>query len=800
MDTAKKPKIEAIFPLTNMQQGLLFHYLSASHDQGFLHVQCSLKGFLNTSLLEKAWEHTIKRHQVLRTTVHWKNIEKPVQLVHPEKSMNWRYLDWKTYSKEKKEEELSKLKATDREAGTDFEQGPLLNITLIEMEKDVFCLLWPCHHLLLDGWSSNNILKDVFAYYQAFSEDKAPVLEALPSYKSYLNWTKTHDSSEAREFWEKTFSGFGQANLFDKRESKTEIKDAISDEIQLSEEDTNKLYSLARQLKITPNSLIQGLWTLLLSRYFESEDITYGTTVSGRSANFPNIELLSGMFMNVQAVRILINGNDTVSGWLKTIQDQQQQARKHEHITMDEVMSWIDRPAALPLFDSLLIFENFPWEDSQGGELEISDFKSGLTSTYPLTLVVVPGKHTKFKLLTFSEIIKPSSVKWFLKELTTLLHALAADKDLTLEGLSQKAEAPQKEVLKEKKTRSAVSSKNYVAPRNKLELQLLEVWEDLFGARSIGIHDNFFEIGGKSLLAVKMFSVIEKKINIKLAPTTLLEHPTIASIAEFISKGEQEENSWKYLVPIRAGGSKTPLFCIHAGGGHVFFYNLLPSHLDAERPVYAVQPSGIDGREYAHTSIEEMTSDYLTEMKSIQHKGPYNIMVYCFSTAIGIEMVRQLEKLGEKANLIVIDTMAEQESLMTITRIKMRLLTLSKRMIKTPFKALGMMFTDRYNRYVKPLITTLFGNKYERDLQQLKANLVTIYKKYEWKDFNDQVSLILTEKDDPIMNREFIRSWKRLALKGVNTLYSEGSHRTLFEEPDVKFVGERIENCIEESR
>ena len=797
MENVKKPEIEAIFPLSYMQEGLLFHHLSSSLDQGLLYVECTLKGALQVDYFKKAWDQTVKRHSVLRSTVHWKNLKKPLQLVHPEQRVNWKFFDWSSHTAENKKQKLEKLKQTDRQTGINFENAPLLNVIIIQMEPQNFCLLWRCHHLLLDGWSSSNILQDVFTYYNAFCDNTEPVLEHLPPYKSYLKWLKSTDEKAAKLFWKTTFDGFGKSFLFqDAEKQKLAISNIAAKKIKLSKSATTELSTFAKHTKVTLNTVLQGLWTMLLCRYFDTDDVVYGTTVSGRSGDFPNMELLSGMFMNVQPVRNVLDKNNAFVSWFKEIQKVQQQARNFEHINLDQISEWVNQPAAAPIFDSLLIFENFPWRLDKNNHLEVSDFKSGITSTYPLTIVVVPGGEIEIKLLVDTDIINEVSADWLITNLEKLIEHITNGVIYNYNTLlthihSPEAEGEKSNVQTDKKELAA-----YVAPRNKTELQLVKIWEETFHKHPIGIHDNFFAIGGKSLLAVKMFGTINKELNEKLQPTLLMEHPTIASIASFINNQSSEQKQWKYVVPIRTRGKKEPLFCIHAGGGHVFFYNLLPEFLDPERPVYALQPLGIDGEEGMHSSIEEMTADYLKEIRMIQAHGPYNIMVYCFSTAIGIEMLRLLKPENEKMNFLVIDTMAEQENLFKAEMLKVRVLSAFERFRKKPFRAFKLMISDRYDRYIKPSITKLSGNRDEKTLQLLKTNLISIYKKYKWSKFEGKVSLILTDKDNNALNDELISSWRELASEEIDIVYTKGHHRTLFESPDVEFIAEKIEKCI----
>ncbi|MGI9553193.1 MAG: condensation domain-containing protein, partial [Aurantibacter sp.] len=275
MENVQKTKIEGIFPLTHIQQGLLFHSLSGGWDQGFLNVRCTLKGNLDQSNFMQAWKLAIKRHAVLRTTIHWENLEKPVQIVHQKKSMNINFLDWREDSPEEIEQKWKSLLASSRESGVNFEYGALLNLTLVAVEENVFRFLWPSHHLLVDGWSSHIVLKDVFEFYQALCNKTEPLFETLPSFKSYLGWVNKMNNEAVGSFWKGYFKNFEQAYLFDPSNKQVETVKPILKKLSLSEADTRSLRAFAQNHQVTINTVVQGVWAILLSKYFGSVDVVY---------------------------------------------------------------------------------------------------------------------------------------------------------------------------------------------------------------------------------------------------------------------------------------------------------------------------------------------------------------------------------------------------------------------------------------------------------------------------------------------------------------------------------------------
>jgi len=159
-------------------------------------------------------------------------------------------------------------------------------------------------------------------------------------------------------------------------------------------------------------------------------------------------------------------------------------------------------------------------------------------------------------------------------------------------------------------------------------------------------------------------------------------------------------------------------------------------------------------------------------------------------------MSKALKSYGAETNLIVMDTMAEQEHLMTKTRVTMRVLGFFKRLAKNPLGVLNVMFSDRYNRYLKPFWVGLTGSIEEKNTEMMSQHLTKIYNEYQWKPHRDRVKLVLTEKADDRFNKEYIRSWEEITLDGVEVIETVGDHRTLFIEPDVEKVAETIDDCL----
>jgi amino acid adenylation domain-containing protein len=194
--------------------------------------------------------------------------------------------------------------------------------------------------------------------------------------------------------------------------------------------------------------------------------------------------------------------------------------------------------------------------------------------------------------------------------------------------------------------------REFLAPRDKLEKELVGIWETILGIKPIGVTDDIFDLGVDSLIAAQLFARIEKTLGKNLPPAPLFQAPTVAALAGLLRQGDTSNGRWTSLVGMQLQGTKKPLFCVHGGAGTVLLFNPLARRLAPERPVYGFQSQGLYGRDLPHTNIEEMAAHYIQEMRSVQPRGPYLLGGWCFGGLVAYEMAQQLQRMGEQVELL----------------------------------------------------------------------------------------------------------------------------------------------------
>jgi amino acid adenylation domain-containing protein len=190
-----------------------------------------------------------------------------------------------------------------------------------------------------------------------------------------------------------------------------------------------------------------------------------------------------------------------------------------------------------------------------------------------------------------------------------------------------------------------------VPPRHERERQLVRLFETVLGRTPVGVHDDFFALGGHSLQAMDLLARITRALGVSLPPTALFQAPTVERLARLLAEGHPD-SPWTHLVPIQTAGRRPPLFCVHNLGGNVLLYGALARQLGADQPVYGVQGQGLDGRRIAFTTVADMAAAYVEEVRRLQPSGPYHLLSFCLGSRIVLEMAQQLRAAGEAVGLL----------------------------------------------------------------------------------------------------------------------------------------------------
>ncbi|MDZ8055525.1 MAG: alpha/beta fold hydrolase [Aulosira sp. ZfuVER01] len=345
---------------------------------------------------------------------------------------------------------------------------------------------------------------------------------------------------------------------------------------------------------------------------------------------------------------------------------------------------------------------------------------------------------------------------------------------------------------------------NFLAPRTELEKVLALIWAEVLNIEQVGIYDNFFALGGDSLLAVRLFNKIEQKLGYSLPLSTLIPAPTIEQFADVIRRAESSESS-SSLVAIRPDGSRPPLFLIHAVWGNVLMYRDLVRYLHPDQPVYALQAKGIDGQQAPLTDLSEMAAHYIQEIRQVQPNGPYYIGGYSFGGIIGFEMAQQLQAQGEKIALLAIFDVSSPgyakpipnsddasffhlRKLLSLN-IKDQLTYLWERVFWHLQIGKVSMFYRFYLRYIKRSLPDL--RLLEVALANNKAG-----KSYVPSIYPGQVTLFRASQQNVGLDVDLELGWGKLAAGGVELHHVPGTHASHIQEPNIQVLAKKFQACL----
>nr|MDQ2971247.1 condensation domain-containing protein [Acidobacteriota bacterium] len=429
--------LEDVYELSPMQQGILFHTLYDPAANAYFE-QCivTLRGRLDRVRFERAWQRLAARHPILKTSFHWEALEKPVQVVHREVEVPFQFFDWSDLPPDVQGSRLDTFLQEDRTRSFDLASPPLFRVALFKNGDELYEYVLSFQHLLLDRWSRLLILKEMIAEYAGRGEP-----DALPSprpYGEYIAWLQEQDRGRAEAFWRRTLAGFTTPTPLAAGKAPSGVFEDAT--LRLSAQETESLQSFARRHRLTLNTLVQGAWAVLASRYGGEDDVLFGATVSGRPPSLPGVESMVGLFINTLPVRVRLPAQHRVLPWLESLQAQLLELREYEHSSLLDIQGWSKVPRGVPLFQSLVIFENIAGDSRvlEGSDpLEVLRVRSvGGGTNYPLTLLANPGRELSFRILADGAFFQKDALFRMLGHLATLLGAMAVEADRTLSNLS----------------------------------------------------------------------------------------------------------------------------------------------------------------------------------------------------------------------------------------------------------------------------------------------------------------------------------------------------------------------------
>ncbi|MGK8789816.1 non-ribosomal peptide synthase/polyketide synthase [Pseudomonas aeruginosa] len=425
--------IEDIYPLSPMQHGMLFHSLYEQASGDYLNqLRVDVHG-LDPARFRAAWQAALDSHDILRAGFLWQgDLEQPLQVIHKHLELPFAEHDWR--GREALAEALDELAASERRRGFELEHAPLLRLVLVRMDEERYHLVYTHHHILLDGWSSAQLLGEVLARYTGEQAERTG-----GRYRDYIAWLQAQDKRVSEAFWKEQLAELLEPTRLAQAVA-AEREQVGSGQFQrsLPPARTARLKTFAQRHAVTLNTLVQAAWSLLLQRYTGQDTVVFGATVAGRPAELAGIERQIGLFINTLPVVATPQPGMRLTDWLQEVQARSLALREQEHTPLFEIQRWAGLGEAL--FDSLLVFENYPvaeaLEKGSPGGVRFGPVSNHEQTNYPLTVALGVGDSLSLQYSYDRQAFSDAAVEQLDRHLVNLLEGFVDNAERTLVELS----------------------------------------------------------------------------------------------------------------------------------------------------------------------------------------------------------------------------------------------------------------------------------------------------------------------------------------------------------------------------
>jgi len=631
-------------------------------------------------------------------------------------------------------------------------------------------------------------------------------------YREYVKWQRSREAEVAAKFWRTLFEGIELPTPIGIEDESIESEaghDAVS---KLFSAELSEVLSLtARSSRISLNTIVQGVWGLLLSRYSGRSQVVYGVTLSGRALELAGIEQTIGLFITTLPLALSVKEETPIGQWLAEVQEIGAEISGHQFCTVGQVHAWTTASGGTPLFESLMVFENYPMDRESFTGLGDADLRYvGARTNYPITLIVTPGRQIHISLIYQGETVPRAQANLILDDIERVATAIAdayqmgdGFGSITLQNLCPEINP---ETAPRIKPRGSLEGAVALMPRNRTELRLAQMWEELLGVGSIGVRQSFFELGGHSLLSLHLASQVQEVFGVPLSLSVLLRNPTIEGIAQAIG-GEAGEPADAVLLAGLPGAAN--LFFVPGASGNVFSYMDLARQLADRVAFYGLPAPEFSGQSGVYSDIESLASHHCKAIRTVQPDGPYLLSGHSFGAAVAYEIARQLATEGEEVPLLAILDLPNPETIPNIPAdrsdaewmadIADAASRFMNRPIRIPEEGLASMSAEDQRRwFLDALIEAGIAPPDARP--EIVATAVEVYRtstdslaRYKPKPYSGSIDVFKVETEEPLPTD---LGWERVGPTRLSIHSVPGDHITMIAKPNVSELARSIGEVI----
>ena len=619
-----------------------------------------LTGDLSLARLEQSLQVLVDRHETLRTTFQ-KSGDDLFQAIHPSGSIDLSVTSLEMTDAADQETKLWEAIRAEASAPFDLFKGPLVRGRLFRLASQDHVLTITSHHIIVDGWSQNIIQSDLWTIYEAATKRTQHSLPPLTiQYGDFAHWQeewlKSEAASQELAFWKEQLAPPLPVLEFptDRPVKNRPASHGAMETLLLPEDLTRAMKELSQGQGVTMFMVMLTCYAALLCRYAGQEEIILGSPVANRK---PETEGLIGPFASPVTLRLNLSGNPTLKELLHRVRDVIFDALNHAELPFEVLMDHLEvrsvhgrNPLSQCYFFYQVAFLR-PRELDRVTITPLPDFALG--THFELQMGLLDRREGLRAQLEYNpDLFDAATIRRVLEDYRKVIELMRDAPEARIDELQISRRAPAMTASEISPARDEPHR-----PTDETERRLQKIWEGLLDVNPIGLNENYFELGGTSIMAVRLFAQIAKEFQRKLPLSVLFDAQTIAQLAQVL-RTEDAPAGWSPLVAVQPKGSRPPFFCTHGGGGNVLIYRDLSRRLGPDQPFYGLQAQGLDGERPFLKTIEEMASLYVNEVRRFQPHGPYYLGGYCMGGTVAYEMARQLKAQGEEVALVALfDTM-----------------------------------------------------------------------------------------------------------------------------------------------
>ena len=441
LNSLDKNNTADIMGLTPMQEGMLFHHLKDPDGHQYVEqLSLQISGDIDAAIFEKAWHVVAAANEMLRTAFRWEKMKQPIQIVLRKNHLRPVYHDLSGLNAGEKNKLLEEIKINDRKKKFDLREIPF-RVTLCKIEPAQHQMIITNHHILYDGWSNGIILKEFFNTYEDLVQKRIPIKPVKNKFKEYIKWLKNRDRNKQEKFWRQYLKAVESPTELavkmrkaedqpGEKENKAGIPHTGKYRTRLHKHIKNKIETFAGKHRITLAALFYSTWGILLQKYNNSDDVFFGTTVSGRSAKLEGIEDVVGLFINTLPLRVTQNPAVTVTEMLNQVDHTLKAREEYESTSLVDINQYCQLDNNGELFDSLVVLENYPLDSRlrlKNSEISVDSYSMVEVTNYDLTVEIVVFEEIDIDFVYTRECFEPVIIENLSGHFCRLLETIITD-------------------------------------------------------------------------------------------------------------------------------------------------------------------------------------------------------------------------------------------------------------------------------------------------------------------------------------------------------------------------------------